>query len=861
MAVGVNIVSEFNAKGIKQAIAEFKKLEGAGAKATYGIRTLDSALGNGIKNVAKFGAMAAAGFAAVGFKLAQTAEDAQVADRAMLQVATSMGLFGAQTQQVVDRLTDLASTQQAQLGIDEDVIKATQTKLLTFKNLAATADEVGGAFDRATMAALDLAAAGFGEATQNATQLGKAMQDPIKGITALARSGVTFTATEKEKIAMLAKSGQMLAAQDMLLKAIETQVGGTAEASAKATDKIRLAFGEVMESLGTMLLPLFERFATFMNDKVVPYFKKLADVAGESGMGAVFKTLAGDLLKVTTNMGTLGNVLLGLTAAMVALRLVTIAATISQTLFNVALFSNPIGIAVAAVIAFAVALTALYLKFEIVRKVVNSVINFVIGMIENWINMWINFINMFRDGINLLIKVANKFGANIDELGDIGEVSLGRITTGAQKAGKALASTMESLRSIRNAERAGTEPKFVPTYSGGAGDASKTIKTAKEKIKEYVDALKGQTSAEKAVREAMNSTAKARIDLTKATQKVADAQAKFNLVTKGYPADSKEAIDAMRKVEDAQKRLRNANIAQQDATRGVAEAEKKLADLRAKTADPLSIADAERAVEKAKFGVEEANFRVADAEKQLADTRLDPEASASDIRRAEIALAEAKMEVFDAVNSVTEAETKLARERNMAATPEEIADAERDLQRAKIAVSDAIDDQRDATNELTAAQAFQTMILQGAAEGTDEYKDALDDLLTAQENEREAHDRVRDSIEKEIEATDRLREAKEKLRDVGQEVGGGIVSAAISQVARDQQNNIVSVATGGAMTTMPDFIDNPGQYARNVQIVNNITAGMGADAQEIQRVIIDNLRDYERANGYIPITSRYAVAI
>jgi hypothetical protein len=37
MAVGVNIVSDFNAKGIKKAIADFKKLEGAGNKATFGL--------------------------------------------------------------------------------------------------------------------------------------------------------------------------------------------------------------------------------------------------------------------------------------------------------------------------------------------------------------------------------------------------------------------------------------------------------------------------------------------------------------------------------------------------------------------------------------------------------------------------------------------------------------------------------------------------------------------------------------------------------------------------------------------------------------------------------------------------------
>jgi hypothetical protein len=87
-----------------------------------------------------------------------------------------------------------------QTGMDNLSIKATEAKLLTFKNLAMTADEVGGAFDRAMLAAIDLAAAGFGTAESNAVQLGKALEDPIKGIAALSKSGVTFTEVEKEKI-------------------------------------------------------------------------------------------------------------------------------------------------------------------------------------------------------------------------------------------------------------------------------------------------------------------------------------------------------------------------------------------------------------------------------------------------------------------------------------------------------------------------------------------------------------------------------------------------------------------------------------------------------------------------------------
>ena len=120
---------------------------------------------------------------------------------------------------------------------------------------------MGGAFDRATQAAIDMAASGFGEAEQNAVQLGKALQDPIKGITALARSGVTFTNQEKEKIRVLVESGRILEAQNTILSAIETQVGGTAAATANASDRMREGMRVVKEEIGRGLAPAFEGLA------------------------------------------------------------------------------------------------------------------------------------------------------------------------------------------------------------------------------------------------------------------------------------------------------------------------------------------------------------------------------------------------------------------------------------------------------------------------------------------------------------------------------------------------------------------------------------------------------------------------
>jgi hypothetical protein len=245
MAVSIPIISEFDSKGIQKAINEFKSLEGAGKKAQFALKkaALPAAAALGAVGLAAKSAIAAG-------------EAAATANARIAQINKSMGLFGASTDKVNERLIEYANITARATGVDQNQIKATQAKLLTFGALAKTADEAGGAFDRATKAAIDMAAAGFGEASMNAVQLGKALNDPIKGITALAKSGVTFTEQEKDKIAVLVESGKILEAQEMVLKAIETQVGGTAEATANDSDKMKVAFSQVSESIGILLLAI-----------------------------------------------------------------------------------------------------------------------------------------------------------------------------------------------------------------------------------------------------------------------------------------------------------------------------------------------------------------------------------------------------------------------------------------------------------------------------------------------------------------------------------------------------------------------------------------------------------------------------
>ena len=239
------------------------------------------------------GAAAAAGALALGKAAFSAAEAASTSNARIEQVATSMGLFGDQVGKVSDRLINLANEQARLTGVNQNTIKESQALLLTFGNIAESADEVGGAFDRATQLTLDMAAAGFGSATDNAKQLGKALNDPIKGISALTRSGVTFTEQQKDLIASLVESGDLLAAQDVILTEIENQVGGTALATANASDRIKVAFSQVTEQVGMALLPIFEKLTGFVLDKVIPGIQRLVDVFEEDGLLGVLKVLGG----------------------------------------------------------------------------------------------------------------------------------------------------------------------------------------------------------------------------------------------------------------------------------------------------------------------------------------------------------------------------------------------------------------------------------------------------------------------------------------------------------------------------------------------------------------------------------------
>jgi phage-related protein len=240
-SIDIPLVSKFDPSGMKQA-------QGALKGFTKSLGGIALAIG------AAFSVRAISNFAKESVGIAEAAATAQARLEA---VAKATGVFGAETAKVTSRLGEFAKSQEMRLAVDDKVIKGVQAQLLSFKQLSESADEAGGVFDRVTIAAFDMAAAGFGSAEGNATALGKALENPIKGVAALARTGTVFTDQQREQIRVLQESGDLLGAQELILREVETQYGGVAAATANASDKLAIAFENIKEQAGAALLPVF----------------------------------------------------------------------------------------------------------------------------------------------------------------------------------------------------------------------------------------------------------------------------------------------------------------------------------------------------------------------------------------------------------------------------------------------------------------------------------------------------------------------------------------------------------------------------------------------------------------------------
>jgi len=174
------------------------------------------------------------------------------------------------------QIGDLANSLSLKVGVDDEAIQSGENLLLTFTNIRNGVGKSNDIFNQASAAVLDMTAAmNNGAVTTegvkaSSIQLGKALNDPIKGITALTRVGVTFSAEQKKQIEGFVKAGDTMSAQKVILAELSKEFGGAAAAAADPAQKAQVAWKNFEEMLGGLVLPVIGTLLTLLTGKVLP---------------------------------------------------------------------------------------------------------------------------------------------------------------------------------------------------------------------------------------------------------------------------------------------------------------------------------------------------------------------------------------------------------------------------------------------------------------------------------------------------------------------------------------------------------------------------------------------------------------
>lgn len=226
-----------------------------------------------------------AGFAAftIARKFIQNTEAQQAA---VAQLEATLKSTGGAAGRTSEQLQAQASALQRVTTFGDEAILSMQSVLATFVKINGTN------FDDATKSILDYAAKMKIDLQSAAVQVGKALNDPILGISALGRAGVQFSEDQKKAIKALVDTGRTAEAQKIILKELENQFGGSARAA-------RETLGGALKALENAFNDLFEG-SKESTKGVVEQLNVLTDLLQDPATQAGAQALFGGIIKLAT---------------------------------------------------------------------------------------------------------------------------------------------------------------------------------------------------------------------------------------------------------------------------------------------------------------------------------------------------------------------------------------------------------------------------------------------------------------------------------------------------------------------------------------------------------------------------------
>lgn len=218
----------------------------AGDEAGKGLDSMSGALGR-LKGFVLSTIAAYAGFSGVQRLLGAATREIMAAEKATANLNAVLRATGGTVGFTAAQLGDLADQLEATTLFDDAEIKQAEAVLLTFRQVQ------GDTFREAIGLATDLAALMGGDLQGAVLQLGKALEDPETGLTALRRSGISFTKSQQDLIKSLVETGDRAQAMQIILSTVAGQIGGVATSQVTgltgALNQLDDAWGDFLKSL------------------------------------------------------------------------------------------------------------------------------------------------------------------------------------------------------------------------------------------------------------------------------------------------------------------------------------------------------------------------------------------------------------------------------------------------------------------------------------------------------------------------------------------------------------------------------------------------------------------------------------
>jgi hypothetical protein len=324
-SVNIPIISEFDAKGTQKAIKEFQSLEGASKKASFAIK--------------KAAVPAAAAIAGLGFALVGATKAAMEDQAEQVQLALTLENVTGATDDQIKATEDMISKMSLASGVADSELRPALASLVRGTKDIEEAN-------KALALAQDISAGSGKDLATVSDALAKAYGGNMKGLAALS-----------PEIKMMIKDGASL---EEVMNVLGGTFGGASAAAAETAEggmkRLGIALAETKESIGAALIPVVEA--------LLPPLLAFGAWAQENTQ--VFLIVAGAI-------GGIALTILALNAAMKVYAAAQMIVNGVVAVFNALLLANPVTLIVLAIVAFIAILTALYFKFDTVRKIVDTV--------------------------------------------------------------------------------------------------------------------------------------------------------------------------------------------------------------------------------------------------------------------------------------------------------------------------------------------------------------------------------------------------------------------------------------------------------------------------------------------------------